>query len=181
MLRLGMVACLGLAACAAPGDGSALSTTGEGRIPVPPALEEGLATSSMDSFNGVWQSCQGASSPEECSRYVLVQEGERICGTWSYVASGKAYEGRLVARAKSSTEARRTRVCGRPGSETHTECSDGWQHIDKPLLLCDGGLGDLPDAEGACIADFEQAPSLRSRWEALKAEPWIRECLTATP
>src|SRR5690606_7839300 len=71
-------------------------------------------------FSGAWGSCEGASAPEECSRYLLVQRGERICGTWSYLASGQAYDGRLVARATSPTQARRTHVCGRPGSETDT-------------------------------------------------------------
>lgn len=182
MRTLGMVAWLGLAACAGPGalpdGGRASPTDGGGSPSATSTREQAWATSPAGAFTGVWQSCEGASSPGECSRYVLVQQGDRICGTWSYVASGKAYEGRLVAGATSSTGARRTRVCGRPGSETDTECGSGWQHISKPLLLCNGNLADLAGINGACIADFEQAPTLRSEWEALRAEPWVRECLS---
>lgn len=185
MRTLGMVAWLGLAACAGSGaspDGGRASPADRDGSPWAISVrEQTWATSPAGTFTGVWQSCEDAPSPGECSRYVLVQQGDRICGTWSYVASGKSYEGRVVARATSSTEARRTHVCGRPGSETDTECGSGWQHVDKPLLLCNGKLGDLAGANGACIADFEQAPTLRSEWEALQAEPWVRECLSDAP
>lgn len=185
----GMVAWLGLAACAGPGTGHdggrASPAVADGSLSAPSVRQEAVAkavaTSSAGAFAGIWQSCEGALSPEECSRYVLVQQGDRICGTWSYVASGKAYDGRLVARAMSSTEARRTRVCGRPGSETDTECSDEWQHIDKPLRLCDGRLADRAAGDGSCLAEFEEAPALRSEREALQAEPWLRECLSDAP
>ena len=184
MRTLGMVAWLGLAACAAPGtlpDDGRAHADGDGSPSATSVREQAWATPPAGAFTGAWQSCDGAPSPGECSRYVLVQQGDRICGTWSYVASGKAYDGRLVARATSSTAARRTHVCGRPGSETDTECGSGWQHIDKPLRLCNGKLGDLAGANGACIADFEQAPTLRSEREALQAEPSVRECLSGAP
>ncbi|TDK23792.1 hypothetical protein E2F46_09680 [Luteimonas aestuarii] len=186
MRALGTMVLLGLAACAGPGPG-----TGNGGVSVavddaapstPFAQQQGSGeTSPGDPFAGAWQSCDGASSPEECSRYLLAQRGDRICGTWSYLASGKAYDGRVVAHATSPTEARRTQVCGRPGAETDTECSDGWQSIDKPLLLCDGKLGDLVGADGACFADYQAARTLQGEWEALQMEPWVQDCLSDAP
>lgn len=153
----GMMALLGLAACA-----------GLGTVDVP----------TETSFAGAWESCEGAGSREECSRYLLVQRADRICGTWSYFASGKVYEGRIAARAASSREARRTHVCGRPGAETNTECGDGWQDIDKPLRLCDGNLGDMTAADGACLADYRAVPAQQDEWNALQGQPWLENCLS---
>lgn len=185
MRALGMVAMLAVAACAGAGtghDGGAVAPTGVGkdhsRLPSQQAASE---SSPSQPFAGAWESCEGASSPEECSRYLLVQHGDRICGTWSYLASGKAYNGRVVARVTSPTQARRTHVCGRPGAETDTECSDGWQSIDKPLLLCGGRLGDLAGADGACVADYQPAPASQAGWTALQVASWVRDCLSGAP
>src|SRR5690606_16790247 len=108
MKALGLMLLLGVVACTTPGNAQE-----------PAAATDMPAVSTP--FGGNWESCEGASTPEECARDVLVQRGGRICGTWSYVASGQAYEGRVIAQASSATEARRTHICGRPGSETDTE------------------------------------------------------------
>jgi hypothetical protein len=129
-------------------------------------------------FAGRWESCAGTDAPEQCSRYLLVQRGARICGTWSYVASGDAYEGRVVAEAVSPLEARRTRICGRPGSETHTACDAGWETIDRPLRICEGKLGDLAGKQGDCFADFERVDSADRQLSDLAAQPWVQDCLT---
>lgn len=141
---------------------------------------EGKPTSSMPSasFAGSWQSCAGAEAPDQCSRYLLVQRGERICGTWSHFASGNVYEGRVVAEAVSPTEARRTRICGRPSSETRTQCEDGWETIDRPLRLCGDKLGDLDGKDGHCFADFERAARPDPALTALEAQPWVEACLS---
>ena len=131
-------------------------------------------------FAGLWQSCNGATSPEECSRYQLLQQGRRICGLWSYVATGDRYEGRVMANALSATKARRIRVCGRAGSETQTECDDGWDIIDKPLHLCDSRLGDLEGEAGTCFADFERVRGDADWQEALVTQPWMKACLAGT-
>ncbi len=177
MRALGLMVLLGLAACAEQSAGH----VGVGEAP-PRAVPQDASVEPTDGpFAGTWEACEGTASPEECSRYVLLQRGDRICGTWSYFASGQAYEGRVIARATSSTEARRTHVCGRPGSETDTECDDGWQRIDKPLRLCDGNLGDLTGADGACFADYRAVPTPEEERDALHARLWLQDCLSRDP
>lgn len=129
-------------------------------------------------FAGSWEYCGRNDSPDLCSRYLLLQRGKRICGTWSYVASYKSYDGRVVAEAVSSVEARRTRICGRPGSETRTECETGWDTIDRPLRLCGGKLGDLDGKDGKCFADFKRVKRPDPSLEALAAQAWVEDCLS---
>lgn len=185
MRSLGMMALLGLAACAGPGaghGGGGMPSSDGGERPSERSVGQEIREAPNDGpFAGVWETCEGATSPEECSRYLLVQRGDRICGTWSYLASGKAYDGRLIARATSATQARRTHVCGRPGAETDTECGDGWQSVDRPLLLCEGKLGDLASAYGDCVADYQAVPAPQDEWQALLAEPWVLDCLSNAP
>lgn len=138
-----------------------------GAQPLPPAP-----------FAGSWASCGSNDSPDQCSRYQLLQRGKRICGTWSYVASGAGYEGRVVAELVSPGEARRIRICGRPGSETRTECETGWDTIDRPLRLCDGKLGDLDGKGGKCFADFERVERPDPALKALAAQAWVEACLS---
>lgn len=179
-----LLAFLGLAACAGPGAGHGdngarigMRTTHAGQSSV-----LGASPSSKDgSFEGAWASCEGAVSHDECGRYVLVQRGQRICGTWSYLASGQAYEGRLAARVISTTRARRTRVCGRPGSETDTECDAGWQTIDRPLEICNGRLSDIAGANGSCFADYVASNEAEADIAKLEAQPWLRTCLATDP
>lgn len=166
MKTLGMMLLFGVAACTTPG--IAQEAASGAAVPATPAP-----------FAGSWESCQGASAPEECARYVLVQRGRRVCGTWFYVASGQAYQGRVVAHAISPTQARRTHVCGRPGSETGTECDDGWESIDRPLLLCGGGLADLVRKDGSCMADYRPVGAAEGDVSALLIQPWVQQCLLA--
>lgn len=131
-------------------------------------------------FEGVWQACDPGGSPDECSRYVLLQRGDRICGTWSYVATGDGYEGRLIAHMLSPTKAQRTQVCGRPGSETKTECEAGWDSVDKPLQLCSGKLGDMTAQDGSCHAGFVHAEKADGELAEVAAQPWVEACLAGT-
>lgn len=137
-------------------------------------------THELGRFAGLWQSCNGGASPETCSRYQLLQQGDRVCGLWSYVATGDLYEGRVIAKALSATRARRIRVCGRLGSETQTGCDDGWDVIDKPLHLCHGRLGDLEGETGTCLADFERVRGRADWQEVLMAQPWMKACLAGS-
>lgn len=170
MHRAVLVASLALVACSPPR---------EHRAPLHKAAPEASAAVHATAgapFAGVWEACDGAVSPDQCSRYTLVQHGNRICGTWSYVATGDGYEGRVVAEALSASEARRVRICGRPGSEARTACTDGWDRIDKPLRLCDGKLADIDSSGGACRADYIRAAATAEAAE-LAREPWVRACL----
>ncbi len=151
-----------------PGSVENLATTGP--APLPTQINGGP-------FEGVWQACNDETPPQECSRYVLLQRGGRLCGTWYYVATGAGYVGRVMGRTQSGVRAERTHVCGRPGSETRTECADGWDRIAKPLLLCEGKLGDLDGAQGACDADFDRLVNAEVELRALSAETWIADCL----
>lgn len=129
-------------------------------------------------FAGSWESCGRNDSPDLCSRYLLLQRGNRICGTWSYVATWDYYDGRVVAEVVSPGEARRIRICGRPGSETSTECEAGWDNIDRPLRLCGGKLGDLDGKGGRCYAGFVRVKRPDPSLEELAAEPWVQACLS---
>lgn len=186
-----------LSACAGPhgrahGDATQASRSGDasssGEVDPSATVSTGsqqAGTTSADNqtprpFAGFWQSCNGPASPEKCSRYQLLQQGDRICGLWSYVATGDRYEGRVIAKALSATKARRIRVCGRAGSETQTQCDDGWDIIDKPLHLCDSRLGDLEGEAGTCFADFERVRGDADWQEALVTQPWIKACLAGT-
>jgi len=172
---------LGLSACASDSSRQQMPTASEVSA-IAPVSGAGNAFSSSPAdgpFTGSWLSCEGAASEEECDRYDLVQRGSRICGTWSYVASGQVYEGRVVAQATWERHAQRTHVCGRPGSETDTECDEGWQTISSPLQLCDGKLSDTPMADGSCNADFSRMPGTPAELEELTASPWMEECLGA--
>lgn len=152
------------------------------QVTVPPASAPSEAAidanHELAPFAGSWESCAGADAPEQCSRYLLLQRGKNICGTWSYFASGDGYEGRVMAEAISPLEARRTRICGRPGSETRTECETGWETIDRPLRLCDGRLGDLDGKNGKCFADFERVEGAAPSLAVLAGQSWIEACLS---
>lgn len=157
---------------------SVSQTSSPASLPVKAAVDAKPNVGEPASFAGSWQSCAGTESPDQCSRYLLLQRGKRICGIWSYFASGDSYEGRVVAEAISPVEARRTRICGRPGSKTRTKCETGWDTIDRPLRLCGGKLGDLDGKDGRCFADFERVERLDPALEELAAQAWVEACLS---
>lgn len=144
----------------------------------PTATPSGSKSMQPASFAGSWESCGPNDSPEQCSRYRLLQRGKRICGTWWDFAADGIYEGRVVAEVVSPGEARRIRICGRPGGNTHTECEEGWDTIDLPLRLCGGKLGDLNGKGGKCFADFERVKRPDPSLEALAKQPWVEACLS---
>lgn len=146
--------------------------------PTASSADAGRETEPSAPFAGAWESCAGAESPEECSRYLLLQRGKNICGIWSYFATGDLYEGRVIAEAISALEARRTLICGRPGSETATECEAGWENVDRPLFFCDGKLSDLDPKNGSCFADFERSESSEAALSELADQSWIQACLS---
>ncbi|MBD9435947.1 hypothetical protein IB223_07580 [Pseudoxanthomonas sp. PXM03] len=173
-----MVALLSLVGCTGLGTEQADIAAASSASPMPQAPS---VTPPGGAFAGEWEACEGTTSPEECGRYLLLQSGSRICGTWFYFATGREYTGRIIARADSSTEARRTHVCGRPGSATDTECEEGWQRIDKPLRICNGKLSDLMRADGSCSGYYQAVHMAKDHRDALLAEPWMEDCLSGIP
>ena len=129
-------------------------------------------------FAGSWEYCGRNDAPEQCSRYRLLQRGKRICGTWWDFAADGIYEGRVIAVVVSPGEARRIRICGRPGGNTQTECDAGWDTVDLPLRLCGGKLGDLDGKDGKCFADFKRVKRPDPSLEALAAQAWVEDCLS---
>lgn len=193
LLSIGLVVVvvMGVAACSAgPGQGvtagikqsPVASTESKAQVPAPvpasPVTSAPLQAPRLEDepFTGVWEECDEGTSPDECSRYVLVQRGRRICGTWSYLATADLYEGRLQATALSGTQARRTQVCGRPGSEARTECDAGWDAIDKPLRVCGETLGTF-ESPDACPGRYVRSRAAIARIAELSAEPWMQACL----
>ncbi len=171
MLSVSVAACANSGSNVATSSTSASATKQAAAGPKPDAVETAP-------FAGSWESCAGTEGPEQCSRYLLLQRGKRICGTWSYFASGDGYEGKIIAEATSPLEARRTRICGRPGSETRMDCETGWEAIDRPLRLCGGKLGDLDGKKGSCFADFRRVESAGPSLKVLVEQPWIQACLS---
>jgi hypothetical protein len=175
---LGIGVLLALSVMSATGCAKSPSQVAASPVPSPAPGNAKPDLPASTPFAGVWESCAGTDAPEQCSRYLLLQRGKHICGTWSYFASGKSYEGRVIAEAMSSLEARRNWICGRPGSETRTECETGWETIDRPLRLCNGKLGDLDSKDDHCFADFERVESGGPELEKLAVQAWVQACLS---
>lgn len=175
---LGIVVFLAISTMSATGCVKSPSQVATSPVPSPAPSDAKPDLSASTPFAGVWESCAGTDAPEQCSRYLLLQRGKHICGTWSYFASGKSYEGRVIANAISPQQARRNRICGRPGSETRTDCDTGWETIDRPLRLCNGKLGDLDSKNGRCFADFERVEGASSSLEEIASQQWVQTCLS---
>lgn len=175
---LGMGAFLAISVMSATGCAKSPSQVATTPAPLHKPSDAKPDVTASTPFSGVWESCAGTDAPEQCSRYLLLQRGKHICGTWSYFASGDSYEGRVIAEAMSSLEARRNRICGRPGSETRIECDTGWETIDRPLRLCNDKLGDLDSKDGRCFADFDRVEDAGSSLRELASQSWVQACLS---
>ena len=109
------------------------------------AMPASSAKPVVQPFTGSWIDCDRYQGYDVCSYKLLAQNGSRMCGLWSYWASGKEYQGRLTAKITGQT-ARIDRICGRPGSDTSTDCArdDGmqetWEPSDRTLFICKGAL-----------------------------------------
>lgn len=122
-------------------------------------------------FEGEWTSCFVWKGDEICHSDFYVQEGQYICGEWEYGATNnRTYSGQMQAVAKSSTKAEIKFICGRPGSETSTECEDetngGWEKGKGELSIVDNHLDG-----------YEHFPLKKKDRERLISQPWVKECL----
>lgn len=181
MRSLLFLAWLSLMGCSVSDDGH-LSANARSRSVSQPGSPDSVARDIPNDeraspFTGVWEACGDGTPPDQCSRYLLVQSGARICGTWSEVATNQGYYGQLIAETVSATEARWTKICGRPGADTRVECGDGWQAVDKPLRLCGERLGNLESANGGCYAAFDRVATSNAELDSLMTETWVEACL----
>lgn len=80
--------------------------------------------------------------------YAIVVKESRVCGTWSYIATNREYEG-LFAGNLTEDGFIANRVCGTPGSFAKSFCPigdtsglqpSGWHTIRAPARICHGRL-----------------------------------------
>jgi hypothetical protein len=145
-------------------------------------------------FEGSWHSCFMYQGSKICTGYTLLQRKQNVCGNWSYFATG-IYQGQLQAIANGRTTAKLTKICGRSGSNTQTECKTNPLVADETnweiptgdvtaLKLCNG---KLVEGSGSCKSLIKQNSGYRYsalssvKKQKLLAEPWMQSCLTEKP
>ncbi len=125
---------------------------------------------------------------EMCSSYILIQNGTRVCGEWEYWATNRTYSGRLQARITGPDQAAVELICGRPGSETDTECAyeegakESWEKGKKVLFVCDSRLYDNSPAK-PCSAlgtnsSLPYQPLTDKQRTDIQSQPWAMRCLS---
>lgn len=134
-------------------------------------------------FEGAWEHCDSYRGAQYCSSYLLLQAGANVCGIWEYTATNSGYFGKLQATAVSPKVLRKDRVCGSPGSETQTECSEegtpqiAWEPAHGNLYLIGNGMDD---SESARRPYFHRRAFLPGERAELLAQPWASACLART-
>ena len=141
-------------------------------------------------FQGNWEHCDRLNDARWgkgtiCGGYVLLQNDQNICGTWSYWASGTTYEGQLQMTAIRNKTAKKDRICGTPGSETQTECANeytsdgGWEAAKGYTSVCNNALqeSDTPNV-ASCSHYYPKKQLHQSQVKTLLAEPWMQQCLS---
>lgn len=100
-------------------------------------------------FSGEWDGSE---------HIYLRQVGNKVCGLWSYVATGRGYEGRMLGTAKSNY-LKLDWACGTPGSRTRTYCDGaaprgepdvGWSPSNEEALVCNGRLWITSNVPPSC-------------------------------
>lgn len=147
-----------------------------------------IATSAARPFEGHWESCQKSQSSDICGYYTLFQNGDRICGTWQYYATG-FYNGDLIW-AVNGKAADWNYICGRVGAETSQECVGNdppghavWETKSGSQYICSKPTGRYLQALEESCSTTPRHFSLR--WRALdgkqrelpKTTTWLAECL----
>jgi hypothetical protein len=108
-----------------------------------------FAARADDPFTGEWDGSE---------HVYLRQKGNRVCGLWRYLATGREYEGRLVGTAEGNV-LKVKEVCGTPGGRTRMYCAEsapkgetevGWTPSTEMGLLCKGRLNLSEALPTAC-------------------------------
>lgn len=111
-------------------------------------------------FSGEWNGSE---------HVYLRQVGNKVCGLWRYVATGREYEGRFTGTA-TLNYLKIDQVCGTPGGRASTYCADtapkgevnvGWNPSDEGVLICDGRLLIAKSVPRAC-----PPPSQTATWDS---------------
>lgn len=137
-------------------------------------------------FEGIWSTCQLFKGEEICSSYVLLQKGKRVCGEWEYWATYRTYAGRLKAKTEEQERAAVELICGRPGSETNTECEyekkheDRWEKTKGTLSVC--GTHLYAGSAKPCnvlrrSSGMAYQPMAAKQREELISQSWVNRCL----
>jgi len=140
-------------------------------------------------FEGRWERCSMWQGEKACSSFSLLQQGKRICGEWSLWASGRVYEGQLMAEQLEPDRAEWRLSCDamRPGCPGASITESDWGPTKSEFLLCDGvihfsekkGFGE-PVSECKKIDERDgllRVPIDRNSWEELREQPWMKTCL----
>lgn len=137
-------------------------------------------------FEGNWSSCQLFKGEVICESYLLIQKGKRVCGEWEYWATYRTYTGRLQAKTQGQEGASVELICGRPGSETNTECEDDkkhedrWEKTQKKLSVCGTHLYEgsaKPCSVLRRSPGMTYKPMTAKQREELLSQSWVKRCL----
>jgi len=128
---------------------------------------------------------------------VLHQNGTRVCGFWEYQATGRFYEGQLVAIARGN-QLTIVETCGTPGGTAQTWCPEsaprgesniGWSPSNQSAMLCRDKLlvsqaNELSSACASLPKDWEFGALTRytgHKRQIRKLDPteqeWLKACL----
>ena len=138
-------------------------------------------------FEGDWKSCQLFKGEEICSSYLLIQNGKRVCGEWEYWATYRTYAGRLQAKTQGQEVAVVELICGRPGSETNTECEyqknheDRWEKTQGTLSVCGTHLYAGSAKQCSVLRrspGMAYQPMTSKQREELLSQSWVKRCLS---
>lgn len=157
------------------------------------AMQASSAKPVIQPFTGSWIACDRYQGYDVCSYKVLAQNGAHICGLWGYWASGREYQGRLAGKVTEQT-AKVDRICGRPGSDTSTECArddstpQAWEPSDRTLLICKGALYEgRPGQPTSCKGINKDLGMHRARGNVQSKamfvpedKAWLKACATGT-
>lgn len=156
------------------------------------AMPASSAKTVIQPFAGTWIDCDSYQGDDACSYKLLAQKGARLCGLWSYWASGREYQGRVTATA-SGRIAKIDQICGRPGSDTSTECTrdkgaqETWEPSSRTMFLCKGALyesrADRPMSCDGIDKDLGLQKARGNIQSKMMFEPtdkaWLKTCVEA--
>ncbi len=139
-------------------------------------------------FEGKWEQCTMWRGENACNSFTLLQKGKKICGEWSFWASGRVYEGQLMAEQRDSGRAEWLLTCDsmKPGCARPDGSQPDWQPVKGELRLCHGVLHFN---EGKTNEPFAGCESLNPHYallrkpvdmksgDELRKQPWMHHCL----